>query len=76
MCQYSNSMDDLLWKGPRPEFERMCERLRAPDLLRRAGKVQQERSGNWSQSGSMCPNPDRPLELKQPSSCRPVAQLV
>jgi 5'-3' exonuclease len=31
-----NSVDDLLWKGPRPEFERICERLRASDLLRRA----------------------------------------
>ena len=30
------SIDDLLWKGPRPEFEQVCERLRAPDLLRRA----------------------------------------
>ena len=32
-----NSMDDLRWRSPRPEFERVCERLRAPDLLRRAG---------------------------------------
>jgi 5'-3' exonuclease len=39
-----NSVDDLLWKGPRPEFERMCERLKAPDLLRRAKA--KERSGN------------------------------
>jgi len=39
-----NSVDDLLWKGPRPEFERMCERLRAPELLRRANA--KERSGN------------------------------
>ena len=31
-----NSVDDLRWKGPRPEFEQVCERLRAPDLLRRA----------------------------------------
>jgi 5'-3' exonuclease len=30
------SIDDLLWKGPRPEFERMCKRLIAPELLRRA----------------------------------------
>jgi 5'-3' exonuclease len=30
------SIDDLLWKGPRPEFERMCKRLSAPELLRRA----------------------------------------
>jgi len=34
------SIDDLLWKGPRPEFEKMCKRLRAPELLRRAmGKM-------------------------------------
>jgi 5'-3' exonuclease len=39
-----NSVDDLLWQGPRPEFERMCERLRAPELLRRANA--KERSGN------------------------------
>jgi 5'-3' exonuclease len=39
-----NSLDDLLWKGPRPEFERVCERLRAPDLLRRAKA--KGRSGN------------------------------
>ena len=39
-----NSVDDLLWKGPRPEFERICQRLRAPDLLRRAKA--KERSGN------------------------------
>ena len=31
-----NSVDDLLWKGPNPEFEHVCERLRAPELLRRA----------------------------------------
>jgi 5'-3' exonuclease len=36
-----NSLDDLLWKGPRPEFERVCERLRAPDLLRRAKAMAQ-----------------------------------
>jgi 5'-3' exonuclease len=30
------SIDDLLWKGPRPEFEKMCKRLSAPELLRRA----------------------------------------
>jgi 5'-3' exonuclease len=39
-----NSVDDLLWKGPRPEFERICARLRAPELLRRANA--KERSGN------------------------------
>jgi 5'-3' exonuclease len=31
-----NSVDDLLWKGARPEFEAFCQRLKAPDLLRRA----------------------------------------
>ena len=31
-----NPVDDLLWKGPRPEFEAFCQRLKAPDLLRRA----------------------------------------
>ena len=30
------SIDDLWWKGPRPEFEQVCQRLRAPELLRRA----------------------------------------
>jgi 5'-3' exonuclease len=30
------SIDDLLWKGPAKDFKRTCERLRAPDLWRRA----------------------------------------
>jgi len=30
------SGDDLLWKGPAKDFKRTCERLKAPDLLRRA----------------------------------------
>jgi 5'-3' exonuclease len=34
------SVDDLLWKGPRPEFEKLCDRLRAPELFRRACKAQ------------------------------------
>jgi 5'-3' exonuclease len=29
------SVDDLLWKGPRPDFEAFCARLKAPDLFRR-----------------------------------------
>jgi 5'-3' exonuclease len=29
-------VDDLLWKGPHPEFEDFCTRLRAPALLSRA----------------------------------------
>jgi len=30
-----DSIDELLWKGPRTEFEGVCERLRAGDLYRR-----------------------------------------
>jgi 5'-3' exonuclease len=31
-----HSVDDLEWKGPRPEFERYCVRLQAPELFTRA----------------------------------------
>jgi 5'-3' exonuclease len=34
-----DEIDDLLWRGPRPEFEQLCQRLRAPDLFRRASKA-------------------------------------
>ena len=30
------SIDDLLWKGPTEGFKRTCERMKAPDLCRRA----------------------------------------
>jgi len=30
-----DSVEDLRWKGPRPNFEQWCQRLKAPDLLRR-----------------------------------------
>jgi 5'-3' exonuclease len=30
-----DSLDELRWKGSRPEFEELCRRLKAPDLLRR-----------------------------------------
>ena len=30
------SSDDLRWKGPAEDFKRTCERMKAPDLLRRA----------------------------------------
>jgi 5'-3' exonuclease len=30
-----DSVEDLLWKGPRPNFEETCRRIKAPDLLRR-----------------------------------------
>lgn len=29
------SVDELLWKGPRPEFDEFCRRIRAPELYRR-----------------------------------------
>ncbi len=29
------TVDELLWKGARPEFEQFCRRIKAPDLLRR-----------------------------------------
>lgn len=29
------SLDELKWEGPQPEFENLCERLRAMDLYRR-----------------------------------------
>jgi len=31
-----DSIDDLRWKGPLPEFDEYCQRLKSPDLLRRA----------------------------------------
>jgi 5'-3' exonuclease len=30
-----DSVGDLQWKGPRPEFEAYCQRLKSPDVLRR-----------------------------------------
>jgi len=34
-----DTVDDLRWKGPRPDFADMCARLRAPDLLERAQRA-------------------------------------
>jgi 5'-3' exonuclease len=31
-----DTVDDLRWKGPRPNFEEQCRRMKSPDLLRRA----------------------------------------
>jgi 5'-3' exonuclease len=31
-----DTVEDLRWKGPRPNFLEYCHRMRAPDLLRRA----------------------------------------
>jgi 5'-3' exonuclease len=30
------SVDDLRWKGPQPNFEQFCNRMKAPELFRRA----------------------------------------
>lgn len=30
------TVDDLLWPGPRPEFEEQCRRMKAPELFERA----------------------------------------
>jgi len=30
-----DTVDDLRWKGPRPNFEEHCQRMKAPELLRR-----------------------------------------
>jgi len=30
-----DTVEDLHWQGPRPNFEETCQRLKAPDLLRR-----------------------------------------
>jgi 5'-3' exonuclease len=38
-----DSVDDLRWNGPRPEFEEWCTRLKAPDLLRRVTAVRPSR---------------------------------
>jgi len=32
----SDTVEDLRWKGPRPDFEEWCRRLKSPNLLRRA----------------------------------------
>ncbi len=31
-----DTVDDLLWRGPQPNFPEYCQRMKAPDLLRRA----------------------------------------
>jgi hypothetical protein len=39
-----NTVEDLHWQGPRPEFEEHCQRMNSPDLLRRVGSAQLTRS--------------------------------
>ncbi len=40
-----DSVDELLWKGPRREFEGVCERLRAGELYRRVSAKADSRAG-------------------------------
>lgn len=39
-----DSVGDLLWQGPRPNFEEFCIRMKSPDLLRRAKSARSGRS--------------------------------
>ena len=43
-----DTVEDLRWKGPRPNFEEYCHRMKSPDLLRRAESA---RSGPILESG-------------------------
>jgi hypothetical protein len=37
------TVDDLQWQGPGPEFERYCERIQAPGLFARANEARTRR---------------------------------
>jgi hypothetical protein len=43
-----DTVEDLRWKGPRPNFEELCHRMKSPDLVRRAESA---RSGAKLESG-------------------------
>jgi len=36
-----DTVEDLCWKGPRPNFEDYCRRMRSPDLLVRVRRQTQ-----------------------------------
>src|SRR5580704_17907623 len=38
-----DTIADLSWNGPRPNFEEYCQRMKAPDLLRRAASAKSKR---------------------------------
>lgn len=40
-----DSIDELRWRSPRPEFEGLCQRMKLPDLMRRVEKMLAERAG-------------------------------
>jgi 5'-3' exonuclease len=39
-----DTVDELRWQGPRPEFEQLCIRLKSPELLRRAKSASSART--------------------------------
>jgi 5'-3' exonuclease len=39
-----DTIDDLRWKGPHPNFAEHCQRMKSPDLLRRVTTVKSSRS--------------------------------
>jgi 5'-3' exonuclease len=39
-----DTVDDLRWKGPRPDFAAQCQTMKSPDLLRRASAAGSSRS--------------------------------
>src|SRR5580700_5058108 len=41
-----DTVDDLRWRQPRATFEQFCARIKAPDLVRRAGAVRSETRAN------------------------------
>ncbi len=41
-----DTVDDLRWKGPRPNFEECCRRIKAPNLLSRATSAKSAGSRN------------------------------
>jgi 5'-3' exonuclease len=43
-----DTLEDLRWNGPRPNFEELCHRMKSPDLVRRAESA---RSGTKLESG-------------------------
>jgi 5'-3' exonuclease len=41
-----DTVEDLRWKGPLPNFEEMCQRMKAPDLLRRVSSARSTKSNS------------------------------
>jgi hypothetical protein len=39
-----DTVEDLRWKGPRPNFEEHCQRMKSPDLFRRVTTATSMRS--------------------------------